>query len=113
MDIGRMNKAVSLQRVVRTPSPEGFAEVWTTYAEPRVAIEPATPRSLETLTSATVTSPISHLVTMPYVADVHEADRVLFVDRVQAHALYIASIQNLNMDNRVLVLGCEERDTDG
>ncbi len=105
LPIGRMNKWVELQRVARVAGPDGYVETWTTYAESRAAVDPATPRSIESLTSATITSPVSHLVTLPYVAGVLASDRVWFKTR----ALYIAGMQNTNEDDRELVLACEER----
>lgn len=109
MELGRMNKVVHLQRAVRVPVADGFEETWTTYATVRAAVEPATPRSLETLTSATITSPVSHLVTMPFSEFVQPSDRVWFSDHYAARAIYIAGIQNLHADNRWLVLAGEER----
>jgi head-tail adaptor len=105
VEIGRMTKHAELQRVTRVPGPDGYTETWATYAWIKAAIEPATPRSVESLTSATITSPVSHLVTTPYLAGVVGADRVLFKER----ALYIAGIQNVRENDRWLVLACEER----
>ena len=105
IEVGRMNKYAELQRVTRVPVADGFDENWTTYAYIRAAIEPATPRGMELLTSATITTPVSHLVTTFHVDGVRGADRVLFHDR----ALYIAGIQNPREDARWLVLACEER----
>jgi len=105
IEIGRMNKHVELQRVMRVASGDGYSEVWTTYATAYAAIEPATPRVLEMLTSATITTPVSHLVTLPYVAGVQGADRVSY----QGRALYIAGMQNPDETDRVWIFGCEER----
>lgn len=105
VELGRMTKHAELQRVTRVPGPDGYTETWTTYASIRAAIDPATPRSVESFTSATITTPITHLVTLAYVGDVRGADRVLYNGR----ALYITGIQNPREDGRALVLACEER----
>ena len=103
--IGRLNKLVDLQRVSRATGPDGYVETWVTYAQRRAAIDPATPQGLELFTSATITTPVSHLVTLPYVADLTAADRVFYEGR----ALYIAGVQNVREDKRWHVLACEER----
>lgn len=100
-----MNKLIALQRVVRTTNPDGYVDDWTTYATPRASVEPATPHALEMLTSVTITTPISHIVTLHFLADVQPADRVEFLDR----HLYITGIQNPREESRWLVLACEER----
>ena len=100
-----MNKLVALQHVTRAVTPDGYVDTWATYAQVRAAVEPSVPSTFEALTSSTITTPVSHTVTLPYVAGVLGADRVLWKGR----ALYIARIQNPGEDNRELVLGCEER----
>ena len=105
IEVGRMNKYAELQRVTRVAVADGYEENWSTYAYIRAAIEPATPRGMELLTSATITTPVSHLVTTSHVDGVQGSDRVWFHER----ALYIAGIQNPREDSRWLVLACEER----
>jgi SPP1 family predicted phage head-tail adaptor len=84
---------------------EGYTSGWTTYATVRAAVDPATPRDVEHFVGSTITTPISHLVTMRYRAGVKAEDRVFFRNR----ALYIAGMQNPKEANRELVLACQER----
>jgi SPP1 family predicted phage head-tail adaptor len=96
---------IELQRSVNVVTPEGYTTDWDTYATMRAAVEPATPKDVENFVGATITTPISHLVTMRYRAGVKAEDRVLF----RARALYIAGMQNPKEANRELVLACQER----
>ena len=105
IEIGRRNKVVALQRATRVVSPAGFTDTWVTYASPRAAVEPATPSLVERLLGSTITTPISHLVTIPYHAAVRSKDRVFFRNR----ALYIEGLQNPKEENRELLLACQER----
>lgn len=118
IQIGRMNKQIALQKATRTVTPAGYTDDWVTYATARAAIEPASPVTVERLVGATVTSPVSHLVTIWHrdmrlkplddpgpEGKIHTADRVLFQER----ALYIAGMQNPREDDRTLILACQER----
>lgn len=97
---------VALQRPTRTPTTEGFAETWDSYASSvAAAVEPATPSRVERQVAATVQTPISHIVTIRYRSGVLAKDRVLFGTR----PLYIMGMQNPEERNRWLVLACEER----
>lgn len=119
IQIGRRNKVIALQKHTRVNTAEGFEDTWATYATARAAVEPATPVFIERLVGATVTTPVSHLVTIPYresrddpqddpgpSGKIHTADRVWFRNR----ALYIAGMQNPHENNRTLILACQERE---
>lgn len=123
IQIGRMNKSVALQRVTRAVTPDGYTDTWVTYAEPFAAIEPASPALVERVVGATVTTPVSHLVTIWYrdkratpqddpgpKGKISDADRVLYRDRSNIdRALYIAGIQIQHEKAETMVLACQER----
>lgn len=61
----------------------GFTHPWVTLtpATAYAAIEPATTRDLERVASGTVIATASHIVTLPYRADVTVGSRVVFGTR--------------------------------
>ena len=101
----RYRHRIELQRVARAHTAAGYVETWPTYARIKASVDPATPTSLGGVVAATVTTPITHLVTVRYRAGVLARDRVWFRGR----ALHIGAIQNPDEANRTLVLACEER----
>lgn len=83
----------------------GYTETPTSLGFFKAMIEPATQRNLERLVSNTVSSEVSHVVTLPYVAGVTTKTNVLFGDRV----FQVVGIQNPEERNIELRLACVER----
>lgn len=105
--IGRLRHLVAVEERAVVPAPDGgHEEIWTPVQPSPVwaQVEPATPRTVERLLGATVTAPVSHIVTMRYHPGIHPAARL----RLGSRVLAIRGIQDLEERHAELRLACEE-----
>lgn len=89
----------------------GYTNAWADLNPPtmQAAIEPATARALERLAAGTTTTTASHLVRLPYHAQITTQTRVLFHDfHGAAHTLNVDSVINVDQRDRELALVCTE-----
>ena len=104
--LGRLNKLVEVQRVTRTAERRWlYGELGDVCASAGRRLNRRRRGAWRRSRRATITTPVTHLVTMPHVADLTGADRIWYDGR----GLYIAGVQNPNEDRRWHVLACEER----
>jgi SPP1 family predicted phage head-tail adaptor len=84
----------------------GFTQTWSDLS-PRTmwaSIAPATARDLERVAAGTVLSSATHIVTMPYHAQVTTKTRITFNGRT----LNVTGVSNPDERNRELILACTE-----
>jgi head-tail adaptor len=102
---GRRRHLVTLQTVATAADNDAsFTETPSTFAVARMAIEPATARTLERAGMGTLIAQASLVLTSPYISGVTTHMRALFGSRV----LYILGVANPNEANRELILVCSE-----
>ena len=109
MRAGMLRHTVTLENPgAGTPNADGgFDPTWTElYPSPVPAsVDPATTRTVEQIISNTVSSNVSHIVTIRYHPDVTTKTRVTFNDRI----LSVVGMQNTEERNIELRLACVEK----
>lgn len=107
-EIGRCNKMIRLENP-SAPVADGdgsYMQDWTAITSNDIpaSIEPATAGKLERTVAATVSSQVTHLIHLRYMAGVTTKTRVVYGTRT----FNINGVENVREDNTELVLSCQE-----
>lgn len=97
----------------RVPDGDGeYTQTWSDLVPAYLfaSLEPATAGSIERLAANTIAATASHLITIPFHAQVTTHCRVLYDDQWagRVRTFNISNVTNPAEDHRQLVLGCEE-----
>jgi SPP1 family predicted phage head-tail adaptor len=104
---GRRHHLVGLQNPTTAPDGQGnYTETWTDCAPPtaQAEIRPTGSSDLERVQAGTVTANASHLIAIPYQADVTTKTRVTYGPRVFS----VLGVMNPDERNIELALLCAE-----
>lgn len=108
VDPGRFDKSVSLEDPSRTKDGRGgYTDSWAAISPSPVfaSIEPATAGAMERLAGAGPQSSATHIVQLHYHSGISTKTRVVYGSRY----LYVRGVQNVDEDNVLSRLFCEER----